>query len=100
MSDEAADVLPPAVNGSLAAAWILLFGFRWIATPFLLAAGILSPSGVADLDDRVLIRIYLVLLAITVVVTVLRVLRGSSRMTGAASGSRPEQSAGQPRQAG
>ena len=69
------DVLPPVVNQLLGLAWIALFAGRWIVVQLLLAGQVLSPNMVADLDDRVLVRIYLVLLAVTVLVSVLRSMR-------------------------
>ena len=71
------EVLPPAVNTLLGLSWILLFAGRWILAQLLLAAGVLTPNTVADLDDRVLVRCYLALLAITIVVVVLRVMRAA-----------------------
>ena len=71
------EVLPPAVNTLLGVSWILLFAGRWILVQLLLAAGVLSPNAVADLDDRVLVRCYLALLAITIVVVVLRIMRAA-----------------------
>ena len=79
-SGEASDgVLPPEVDQLLGLAWILLFAGRWIAVQFLLAARILSSTAAADLDDRVLTRLYLVLLAVTVIVVALRAMRGVKR---------------------
>ena len=100
MSEDRTEVLPPIASAALGIAWIALFGYRWIAAPFLLAAGILSPSVVADLDDRVLFRVYLVLLAITVVVIVLRAMRGSSRQSNDRGGSGPEGRSNSPSNAG
>jgi hypothetical protein len=81
MSDEPdmtpADVLPPTVNLLLGLSWVLLFAGRWILPPFLLAAGVLSPTMVAELDDRILVRCYLLLLAVTIMVLVLRAMRGA-----------------------
>jgi hypothetical protein len=73
-----ADVLPPAVNQLLGAAWIVLFSARWICIPFMLAARLVSASFVADLDDRVLLRVYLIMAAITILVVVLRLMRRSA----------------------
>ena len=84
------DVLPPVVNQLLGLAWIALFAGRWIVVQLLLAGNVLAPSMVADLDDRVLMRIYLVLLAVTVLVSVLRAMRngrsGSASDRGMPSG--------------
>jgi len=75
---EASDtVLPPVINQLLGLAWIALFAGRWIVVQLLLAARVLSSTMVADLDDRILIRLYLILLAVTVMVVVLRAMRGA-----------------------
>lgn len=73
------EVLPPVAEKLFGLAWILLFAGRWIAVPFLLAARLVTPTFVADLDDRVLMRLYLVLLAATVLVAVLRAMRGAKQ---------------------
>ena len=69
------DVLPPALNQLLGAAWIALFSGRWICVPLLLAARLIPASLVADLDDKVLFRLYLIMVAATILVVVLRLMR-------------------------
>jgi hypothetical protein len=73
------DVVPPALNVILGAAWIALFSVRWICIPLLLASRLATSNLVADLDDRVLIRVYLILVAITILVVVLRLMRRAAR---------------------
>ena len=80
-----ADVVPPMVATLLGLSWVVLFAGRWILVQLLLAAGLLSSFMVADLDNGVLIRCYLALVAITVVVLVLRSLRGLSARIAATS---------------
>jgi hypothetical protein len=70
-----ADVLPPVVNDLLGLAWIALFAGRWILVQLLLAAGVLTPSNVSDLDNRFLVYCYLALLTVTIAVAVLRAMR-------------------------
>ena len=84
MSDsenDAPDVLPGAVIETLSLLWIALFGGRWICVSLLQWNGILAPEQVAALDANVLSRAYVVLLALTALVLMLRVLH--SRRTGA-----------------
>lgn len=71
------DVVPPIVSRALGISWIALFAGRWIVVQLLLAYGVFSASIVADLDDRVLQRVYLVLLAFTIMVVALRAVRAS-----------------------
>ena len=71
------DVLPPPVNRILALLWILLLGGRWIVVTWLLAAGVLTREQVAGWDEGVLLRCYLILLAITLVVVALRSVRAA-----------------------
>ena len=71
------DVVPPLVGRLLGLSWIVLFAGRWTVLQLLLAAGVISPSALADLDDRVLVRCYLVLLAITITVVALRAVRSA-----------------------
>ncbi len=73
------DVLPPIVNQLLGASWVLLFAGRWTIVELLLAAHVLTPSMVSDLDDQILIRCYLVLLAVTITVVILRAMRSAGR---------------------
>ena len=83
------DVLPPVVNQLLGLAWIALFAGRWIVVQFLLAWQVLTPNMVADLDDRILTRIYLVLLAVTVLVSVLRAMRNGKSASASDRGALP-----------
>ena len=83
------DVLPPVVNQLLGLAWIALFAGRWIVVQLLLAGNVLAPSMVADLDDRVLMRIYLILLAVTVLVSVLRAMRNDTSGSASDRGASP-----------
>lgn len=69
------DVLPPLANLAMAALWLLLFGGRWIGGNLLLATGALTPAQLAVWDETLLLRIYLVLFAITVLVLALRFVR-------------------------
>ena len=71
------DVLPPPVNRILALLWILLLGGRWIVVTWLLAAGALKRDQVAGWDEGVLLRCYLILLAVTLVVVALRAVRAA-----------------------
>src|ERR1043165_5544714 len=71
------EVVPSLANGLLALCWIVLFAGRWIVVQLLLAAGLLSPTLVADLDDGVLMRCYLALLAVTIMVLVLAAMRAA-----------------------
>lgn len=74
-SDPSKDVVPRLLNQILGAAWIALFSGRWICIPLLLAFRLIPSSLVADLDDSVLFRLYLILVAITILVVALRLLR-------------------------
>jgi hypothetical protein len=71
------DVLPSWANPLLALLWIALLGGRWVVLSFLAAVGLLVPAQVVRLDESVLLPLYLILLVITVVVTALRVVRGT-----------------------
>ena len=97
--EEAPDVLPPLANLILALLWIVLLGGRWIAVPLLSAAGILTQEQVAAWDSGLLLRCYLLLFAITMVVVILRAVRGAQAAfaartspgeTGSASSEMPE----------
>lgn len=72
-----ADVLPPTGNQVLAALWIVLFAGRWIAVPFLQAAGLVDPAQLTVWDEGPLLRCYTVLFVITMVVVALRAVRRS-----------------------
>jgi hypothetical protein len=87
--DNTADVLPPAAGRLLGISWVLLFAGRWVVVSLLLAAGVLTPAMVTDLDDGILVRCYLVLLAVTVAVLVLRAMRSAKARNVASS---PQQS--------
>ena len=82
------DVLPPSANQFLGLSWVLLFAGRWIIVPLMLAVGMVSPSLVTELDDRVLVRCYLALLAVTITVMILRTMRGA-RVQSAPSSAEP-----------
>ena len=73
--DKDVDVLPAWANQGMAVLWILLFGGRWIAVPFLNVAGVVSPKQVELLDVLVLEKCYLILFALTMVVLALRLVR-------------------------
>ncbi len=70
-----ADVLPPNANTLLGLCWVLLFAGRWLLAPVLIATGLLSATQIADLDDGILVRIYTLLLAATILVVALRAVR-------------------------
>ena len=76
--DKTPDVLPPAGNALMALLWILLFGGRWIGVPLLQAAGLVNAEQIALLDELVLGRVYLLLLAVTLIVLALRAVRRAS----------------------
>ena len=84
IDEPAGDILPLAALDLLAAAWVVLFMGRWVVVQLLLAASLLTPSMVSDLDDRLLFRCYLVLLAVTIVVLALRAVRGATARSQAA----------------
>ena len=73
---EADDVLPPAVNQALAVSWVALFSFRSAGVFLLLLSGLLNVAQLEAFVDPVLFRLYMVLLAVSIVVIVLRVMRG------------------------
>jgi len=72
---QTADVLPPNANTLLGICWVTLFAGRWLLAPMLIAAGLLSATQIADLDDGILVRIYTLLLAATILVVALRAVR-------------------------
>jgi hypothetical protein len=82
LGGEGKDVLSPGLNRLLGLAWVVLFGGRWICVPFLLAAGVLNTSAVADLDDRFLLYCYTLLLTASILVLVLRAMRGGKAIRG------------------
>ena len=73
---EAGDVFPPIINQALAAGWVVLFSFRSAGVFLLLLSGLLNVAQLEAFVDPVLSRLYMVLLATTIVVIVLRVMRG------------------------
>ena len=83
--EDTPDVLPPRVNQVMAALWILLLGGRWLATPFLMTDQIVTQNNETyvyinplirdELDKRILLPCYLVLLIVTLVVLALRFAR-------------------------
>ena len=77
--DNAPDVLPPLIRDLLILAWLLLFGGRWLLFPVLQALGALKPEQVATWDEAILLKLYLVLLAATILVVVLRAVRAAQR---------------------
>ena len=86
-TDDSPDVAPPIVIQTLTLLWIVLFGGRWIAVSLLQWNGFLSPEQVAAFDSGVLSRLYLILLALTILIVALRVTR---RYSAPSSGS-PQQ---------
>ena len=56
-------------------AWLLLLGGRWVIIQWMLTASILNPEVVRGLDNGPLLRAYLILVAVTAAVTVLRLFR-------------------------
>ncbi len=73
--NDTSDVLPAWANQILILLWLLLFGGRWLLPPALQMAGLLSPRQLAALDETVLLKLYLLLLAATCVVVALRAVR-------------------------
>ena len=76
--NEISDVVPPTVRQIIAWLWIALFGGRWIVISLLQWNGILTPEQTAALDENVLSRLYVVLLALTLLILALRLLRSRS----------------------
>ena len=77
------DVLPSWANQTLILLWLLLFGGRWLLPPILQMAGVLSAQQLAALDEFILLKLYLVLLAVTCIVVALRAVRDAQSGTGA-----------------
>ncbi len=73
---EAGDVLSPTINQTLAVSWVVLFSFRSAGVFLLLLSGLLNVAQLETFVDPVLSRVYMVLSAVTIVVIVLRVMRG------------------------
>ena len=76
--NDAPDVAPPVVIQTLTLLWIALFGGRWIAVSLLQWNGILLPEQVAAFDSGILSRLYLILLALTILIVALRFARSLS----------------------
>jgi hypothetical protein len=75
--NETPDVWPAWANQILILLWLLLFGGRWLFAPVLQLSGTLDAAQLAALDEGVLLKLYLILLAITFVVIALRAVRVS-----------------------
>ncbi len=73
---DSGDVLPPIINQGLAVSWVVLFTFRSAGVFLLLLSGLLNVAQLEAYVDPILSRLYMVLLAVTIVVIVLRVMRG------------------------
>ena len=73
--DALPDVAPPVVIQTLTILWIVLFGGRWIGVSLLQWNGIISPEQVAAFDGGLLTRLYLILLAFTILIVALRFAR-------------------------
>ena len=83
-TDDAPDVAPPVVIQILTLSWIVLFGGRWIVVSLLQWNGLIAPDAVAAFDSGpfaplyfsgLLVPIYLVLLACTILIVALRFAR-------------------------
>ena len=74
-TDDSPDVAPPVVIQTLTILWIVLFGGRWIGVSLLQWNGIISPEQVAAFDGGLLTRLYLILLAFTILIVALRFAR-------------------------
>lgn len=84
-NDDAPDVIPEFARGLLISMWLLLFGGRWLITPVLQWMGVLSPEKLEQLDGRLLILYWVLLiatLAIALIVAVLRLVRGAQAHSG------------------
>ena len=74
-SEDAADVVPPAVITAVGVLWLLLLGGRWILTPILL---FLDPSvsrSVAEQDRGTLLPLFLALFSMMLLIVALRFVR-------------------------
>ena len=69
-------ILPFAVNEILATLWIILLVGRYSIVFFLLISGVLNVAQLEAVVDPALSRVYLILFVISVVIVVLRVMRG------------------------
>ena len=69
------DVASPVVIQTLSLLWIALFGGHWIVVSLLQWNSMVSPEQVAAFDADILSRVYLILLALTILVVALRVAR-------------------------
>lgn len=83
--DQGPDVLPEPLMQGLIAAWLLLFGGRWLLAPVLQWNLLLSPTDLHAWDENILLKLYLVLLAITLIVVALRWVRGVQARSAQAS---------------
>lgn len=98
----AEDVAPDWALAALALAWVLLVGGRWLLAPAFQAAGLLGPQLLSSLDNGILLQLYLLLLAATVVLAVLRGVRawesraGGARVSARSSAVCPEGKRDQP----
>ena len=70
--NDSLDVAPPLVIQTLTLLWIALFGGRWIVVSLLQWNGFLSPEQTAAFDAEILSRVYLILLALTILIVALR----------------------------
>lgn len=68
-------VLPPMFSDLIRLAWLLLLGGRWLLGYPLLYARVITLDQLVDLDTHILYRLYLLLLAVTIVVGALQVMR-------------------------
>ncbi len=73
---ETIDFLPKKVSIAFIVAWIVLFSGRWLIVQGLLAAGLLGQEQTDLLDEKVLTPCYVLLLSATIVVFVVRIVRG------------------------
>ena len=84
-TDDSPDVAPPIMIQTLSLSWIALFGGRWIVVSLLQWNGILTPEQVAAFDGGILSRVYLILLALTILIVALRMARRYSAPSSSAS---------------
>ena len=82
--------LPPWLSRGLILGWVLLFAGRWLVVQGMAAASLIGPEQVDSLDEKLLGRIYLLLLSVTLVTLALRIARGLQADRGSlGSGSTP-----------
>lgn len=77
-ADSTVTFLPPMVSRILMVGWLLLFAGRWLIVQGMSAAGLIAPELVETIDEKVLGRLYLLLLSVTLVTLVVRIVRGRS----------------------